>query len=248
MGDRGAKQGAAWLLGVVLVGVTGWLVLNSPIFAVRQIRLFGNVALTRDEVLDLAGVEDGDSLFRVSSEEVERLVRRSPWVVAVEVDREWPSTLTLRITERRPVALAEGPSGTFMVAGDGTVLGRLAGYLESAPILTELPYVTRTEEILGQGDPYPGPPPVLRVAASFPPQLRRAVRRVGVDDGAIVLELRAGGTVLYGDAGATGAKNTAVLAVLDEAGRQGIDVGYIDVRIPSSPTLKPAAQSPAPWG
>jgi cell division protein FtsQ len=243
MRDRRGRQGAAWLLGVVLVGVTAWLVLNSPIFAVRQIRVFGNVALTRGEVLDLAGVEDGDSLFRLSSEEVEQSVRRSPWVGAVEADREWPSTLTLRITERRPVALAEDQAGTFVVAGDGTVLGRLAGYIESAPILsgpTGLPYVTRTEETLGQGDLYPGPPPVLRVAASFPPQLRRAVLRVGIDEGAILLELRAGGTVLYGDAGATGAKNTAVLAVLDEARRQGIDVGYIDVRIPSSPTLRPA--------
>jgi cell division protein FtsQ len=246
MRDGAARRSAIWLLGLVLAGVAVWLVLNSPIFAVRSIRVFGNVTLTRTEILHLARVGEGDNLFQVSPRDIERAVRRSPWVAEATAERAWPSTLTLRITERRPVALAETRANTtVLLAADGTVLSRVPTTVAGRSLAlgsseAGYPYLPSARERLDPGEVYPRGA-ALTVAASFPPELRDVVARVRTEAAQITLTLREGGAVRYGVANATAAKNAGVLAVLERARTDGIQIGYIDVRIPSSPALKPAA-------
>ena len=240
MAERRVARGAVILMALVVLGVVSWLVLNSPVFSVRTIRVLGNISLTADDVVELAGVGEGDNLFRVSPPQVEEALLRSAWVARAEVQRQWPSTLTLRVIERRPVAVARTGGAPVLVAGDGTVL---------APSGTDghrYPWIPPTPKALTSGDAYPGASSPVRVAASLPTRLRPLVQRVRVHQGDLTLDLVGGGAILYGDAGSAEAKNAAILAVLDRAQEEGIEVDYVDVRIPSAPALKPAGSTPTP--
>jgi cell division protein FtsQ len=235
MAERGSSRGAVALLGVVVAALAAWLVINSPLFAIREVRVVGNARLTSSEILKLGGVRLGTNLFRLSPAAVEGDLRRSPWVSDARVDRRWPSTIVLRVEERRPVAWARSPHGPVVVSGDGTALPPGASLFPNPGI----PSLGRTDRRLGPGDSIAGGPS-LRVAASFGPELAGLVARVRTTEGQVVLELHRDGTVLYGTADASGAKNAAALALIRRTRREGIEVGYLDVRDPSSPVLKPA--------
>jgi cell division protein FtsQ len=239
---RERRTGALAALALVLVGLGGWLVVNSPVFAVRHIRVLGNLTLTADEVTSLSGASTGDNLFRVSPDDMEESLLRNPWVADVRVEREWPSTIVLRVVERRSAGWARGPDGgRVLVAGDGTVLSPV----DEKP--NELPSLGSLKVVPKPGGLYSGPRAVLEVAASFPLGLRREVAGVRTGERGVTLRLRLGGAVLYGSSASADAKNAALVSILRRVRNEGLEIDYVDLRIPSAPALKPEVP-PTPTG
>jgi cell division protein FtsQ len=225
--------GAAALT-VVGLGLGVWAVVNSPVFDIDRIRVEGTRVLTADEVRELAAVEPGTNLLRLSVDDVTAALERSPWVRDAAADRSLPTTLVLRVEERRAVGWVRDPSGPVVVAGDGTVVDR-AG---ASP--TDLPGLGSVEEPLAPGEQLGGVA-TLRVAASMGDGLLTTVASVAEVDGELVLGLRAGGEVRYGEADHLEEKNRALAEMLAWASERGVGVEYVDVRIPSAPALRPAS-------
>lgn len=224
------------VVGVLVLGALAWAVANSRLFAIDGVEVRGNVVLTADRVVRLSGIDRGDNLVRLSSEEVRRRLSRSPWVAAVEVERWFPSTVVIHVTERTAVAWVRAPDRRLPVAPDGTVLAPRGRVLE------DLPSLGRISEPLRPGDVLSGSAGTLRVAASLPPDLRTVVDTIAVEGEEITLGLRPRGRVLYGSPTAMGRKNDAVVSLLRWATQRELSLGYIDVRVPARPALKPAGE------
>jgi hypothetical protein len=122
-----------------------------------------------------------------------------------------------------------------VVADDGTVVARVASPPPHLPSLGTLPGRLEPGERLVET------PVTLRVASSLEDRLLGAVSAVAVVDDELVLELRAGGVVRYGDPARLGEKNQALAEMLAWAEERGVGVEYIDVRIPGAPALRPSA-------
>lgn len=96
------------LLLCVLAGVyrgSLWLydeALTSDFFVTRHIDVTGNVRLTRDMILRIGGISEGENSFAVNISEVERRLRATPWVADVSVKRLLPDRFVIRVTERMP--------------------------------------------------------------------------------------------------------------------------------------------------
>ncbi len=75
---------------------------TSDTFVTRHIDITGNVRLSREALLHLAGIQEGDNIFAVSVTEMERRLRDTPWVEDVSVQRLLPDRFVLRIHERMP--------------------------------------------------------------------------------------------------------------------------------------------------
>ena len=75
---------------------------TSDTFVTRHIDVTGNVRLSRDVLLRLAGIREGDNVFSLSVTEMERRLRETPWVEDVSVQRLLPDRFVLRIHERMP--------------------------------------------------------------------------------------------------------------------------------------------------
>ncbi|MGH2653215.1 MAG: cell division protein FtsQ/DivIB [Actinomycetota bacterium] len=223
--------GAAALT-LVGLGLGVWAVVNSPIFGVDRIRVEGARELSADEVRALAAVEPGTNLLRLSLDEVAAAMERSPWIRQAAADRSLPTTLVLRIAERRAVGWVEDPTGPAVVAEDGTVVDRA----ESAP--RDLPGLGAAPELLEPGERLGGVV-TLRVAASMGEGLLASVASVAEVDGELVLALRDGGEVRYGGADHLMEKNLALAEMLAWAREREVGVDYVDVRIPSAPALRP---------
>ncbi len=112
---------------------------TSPAFAVSEIALEGHVRLTRDELLETAGLALGRNVFDVSPQLAEERLAHHPWIAEAHVRRRLPGSYEIEVRERRAVALLL-LGEPFLVAEDGAVFKRAA---DGDPI--DLPVITGVE-------------------------------------------------------------------------------------------------------
>ncbi|MGI9034001.1 MAG: cell division protein FtsQ/DivIB, partial [Acidimicrobiales bacterium] len=183
-----------------------------------------------------AAISPGMAMTRVSGAVVARRVGAQPWISGVTVIRRWPATVVIRVTERRPAAVARDDARTWAVVdATGRVLEQVDRLPEGLPVIEGVPAAGAPGTVLGP----PASDP-LRVATSLPRGLAprvASVMRAGSD---VELRLRPAGVVLLGSlaglqAGGIDQKLQAALTVL--ATVDGRVVATLDVRIPATPVL-----------
>jgi cell division protein FtsQ len=215
-------------MGVLLAGIVLFALATgstfTPLFAARHIRVEGNRTLSPDDVSMLAGVSDATNVFHLDIAATEAALEDDPWIASAKVTRDLPATVILRVTERTPVAVA----GAAVVAADGTALpGASAQGLPNIGVLAGA--LDPEERTAGAG-----------AVGAMAPVVRDRVESVLVEpDGDLVLILRDGATVRYGQPEETIAKAEALRAVLRWAGEHDVAIASADVSVPNAPTLQP---------
>ena len=92
------------------------LTTQSGLFRIREINISGIHRLTRDEVLDQAGVGLGDNIFAVNLGVVAKRLKGHDWIRDLSIRRELPGCLSINIQEQQPLAVAEmGPDAHLMM-------------------------------------------------------------------------------------------------------------------------------------
>ena len=94
-------------------------------FAIRAVRFEGLSRASAAELLALSPVRAGDHLLSADPAAVRRALLHHPWVKDARVRRSWPPALSVRVTERRAVALVE-LSGLYLVDDEAEVFKRAA--------------------------------------------------------------------------------------------------------------------------
>jgi cell division protein FtsQ len=192
--------------------------------------------------------------LHVREDDLKRAVEAEPSILSLEATPDFPHALRIDVTENHAVAAIVIPgSGKVPIAGNGTLMpgGRATTSVPEIRIKGAAKTGRHGTAAARLDDPRAQP--LLRVAATAPPVLlRRATaieRRRG--EGIVVL-LKSGARVMFGDDSALAAKWRAAAGVLASTSAQG--AAYIDVRLPERPVaggLKPqtpvggAAAAPA---
>jgi cell division protein FtsQ len=140
---RAGKLAAKVLLLVGIAAACGWggrlaviHVVNSPEFQIRNIVFSPTAHLGEDQLLRLAGVEVGDKLLGIDTDQVAARIATHPWVATVRTSRQLPSSLVIEVTEKRAVAVA-ALSGLYLIEANGRPFKRAT--MEEAdglPVLT----------------------------------------------------------------------------------------------------------------
>jgi len=200
----------SWLVSglvVVLAVAAGgaWLLLGSSVFTVRRLVILGTHDEPVAEVLAAAAVPPGSRMLGLDLDGITRRVAALPRVARVEVERDWPSSLLLRVQERMPVAVTRTTEGLRLV--DATGLAYLHAPVPLPPGLPELtaPVVSPQDDATRAE---------LAVLAALPAALRSkvlAVSATGSYD--VTLTLTGHRTVRWG-AAAEAARKAQVLGVL----------------------------------
>lgn len=106
----------AWLLATAIVGLCAYglyrlghyvleqLLYANPQFRITQIKVETDGALTPQQVIRFAGVQVGQNIFAVNLKAAQRNLELIPQVRSVEIQRELPHRLIIRLNERIAVA------------------------------------------------------------------------------------------------------------------------------------------------
>lgn len=208
------------LAAALLALVTGWVVLDSSVLAVQKVTVSGERTVSQRDVLAAARVQLGTPLVRIDLSRIQQQVAALRPVARVSVQREWPHTVAISVTERKPAATIRSPGTGWEVLDKTGVVFRHVPRQPALPVIAVPSTSSR---------------PVLQAAAtvvtSLPPHLVARIRRVSartVDD--ITLHLTDGREVRWGSAAANAVKVRVLTVLLKQTAH------VYDVSVPAQPT------------
>lgn len=212
--------GAALAASLVLVAA-GWLVLFSPLLAVRTVEVVGEDQVGEQTVLDAAAVRLGTPLLRLDVGGIADRVRSLDSVSEVEVTRQWPDLVRIEVVERRPVAVVRTEGGYGALGSDGEVFREVDRLPPDLPLLTQS---------AGSAERDPSAAAALEVVRELPPRLARRVATVSATSpDEVVLRLRGGAVVAWGGSAGSQRKAEVLLLLLPQHAER------YDVSAPGAP-------------
>jgi cell division protein FtsQ len=217
------------VLAVIVLLVAGAVATaHSPLLDVDRIEVRGIEGAAADDVRAATGISLGTPLVRLDPAAAAEQVEALPWVEQAAVERSWPGTLVVRVTERVPVAVV-GPSGRpQLVDAEGRVLGPADASSSALPSIdgraAEAGATLSERQVV-----------VADVLGGLPAGLRSEVVEARGERSGIVLELTDGVVVRWGDATQQTAKRDALRVLLDQGDRATF--ATIDVSVPRASTV-----------
>jgi cell division protein FtsQ len=209
----------ASVLLVVLAGVGIWLVFVSSVLTVKHVDVRGGSLLSRQRILAAAQVPTGEHLVDLDVAAIRSRVGALAPVRRVDVSREWPDGVLIKVTERTPVAVAE-IGGRYQAMDSQGVLFR-----DYAHPPAGMPRV-----VTGADTGSSALAEAARVIAALPSGLSARVDHVqvaGIDR--ISLALRSGQVVVWGDSSQSSLKAQVLADLLAHPAHT------YDVSVPGQP-------------
>lgn len=240
---------------VAVLAIAGTILSNSGVFAVRQVTVSGVSHITAQEMTDLAAVPEGSTLLNVDVNGITSRLASNPWVQSASVDRVFPDTLNLNITERTisaVVSVTVDKSNTvekWALSSDGMWLTELPDqnsaegqalpasvYEDAANALeiTDIPYGSSPEA--GKYCDNANVENALSIIDGMTTELADQVKSVAAaSSNSTTLTLDNGVEIAFGDSSDIRDKERVCLELLKE--HEG-KISYINVRVVNKPVWR----------
>jgi cell division protein FtsQ len=223
------------VVGLVIGCVWGAVALyRAPIFTVKEVRVTGAKHLEQADVISQAKIPRDATLLRLPAAGIEKRLAADPWVRSVRVDRDFPSTVVIQITERRPAATVDaGGTNLWMIAGDGYWLGRRSAEESETIVIRDLENIRPAAGHRALSKELRN---AVRLASGLSPELRSAARAISaptVEKTAVITKEDV--EIYFGEATQLAAKDRIAREILR---RQKGKVVYINVRVVDRPTWR----------
>jgi cell division septal protein FtsQ len=231
----------------------GWI-LRGDLTTVHQVTITGLAHLTRQQVVQAAGLDGQASVLLLDGDSIRRDLERLPWVRAASVQPLLPDRVAINVEEWSPVAVyRNGAQGKLTYLNDqGTVLG-------PAPAAGTLPLVQGG----AAGDAKEGSRPLdaqllaalVRIQAAFPAVYGQPVSAFQLDCvGSLSLTTSKGVTIYFGrvltpeEFASLSAKLSALksIAAADPDVGNPAKVEYINLEDVQQPAVKFKGAKPSP--
>lgn len=227
------------LLLLIVVAATGWLWLReSPLVGVERVQVTGLSSSQASAVEGALRRAAADmTTLHVRDEVLETAVEPYESVQGVDADADFPHTLRIAVTEKRMVAVVSVGGAETAVAADGRLL---RGVEPAEP----LPEVDGGRVVASDRLADAGALSAIAVLAKAPRDLHARVERARRGDRGLILEMREGPDLIFGDRQRVRAKWAAAARVLAEP--TAVGAVYLDLRLPERVAAGGVAPTPEP--
>jgi cell division protein FtsQ len=210
---------------IAALGVGGWLWLRDSSFVqVTKVNVSGVTTSESGRVTEaLDSTARGMTTLHVRKAALKDAVRQFSSVESVNIKTDFPHSMTIDVIELRPVAALAIGDRRIPVTGGGILLRGISAD-------RDLPTVRVSKAITGERVTDRGVLGALKVARAAPGPLLHAAAEVGVQPRGVVVQLKDGPDLVFGDGEEASEKWTAAARVLAEPSAAGAT--YLDLRVP----------------
>lgn len=112
-----------YVIMTVLILGAGWLLLsNSSLFTIDSIVVQGNKHYTAEEIINMGHASPGRNIiYKANIKETKEYLENNPYIKSAEIRRKLPSTLVIKVTERKE-RLAFKYDDDYLVMDDDGIL------------------------------------------------------------------------------------------------------------------------------
>ena len=237
---------------VVALAVGFFALYSSNMFAITKVTVSGVSHLTAEEMTELAAVPQDSTLIRVDAGGIEQRLESNPWVQSASVERVFPDTLNLNITEREIAALVyvqvdtQQTTETWALSADGmwlmeipdpaseegqAIASQVYEDVNNALVISDVPYGSEPEA--GTLCTNANITNALGIIDGMTTELGEQVRRVSASSNeSTTLILESGVEIAFGDSSNIREKERVCLQLMQDNPGQ---IAYINVRTPDRP-------------
>ena len=210
---------------LVVLSVSGvWLVFSSSTLTVKHVEVQGESFLSQEQVLAAARVPAGAHLAELDLGAIRTRVAGLAPVKHVDVSRDWPDGVLIKVTERQAVAVVQIGGRYRAMDSDGVLFRSYAEPPAHMPRVVSP--ATIGSDALAEA---------ARVIAALPSGLAARVDHAGVRSlDQVTLTMRSGATVLWGSDAESALKAEVLIRLLAHPART------YDVSVPGQPVTSGA--------
>lgn len=110
---------------------------NSQVFTVKAIEITGNKHIDKQTILEECGISDSTRSFAVKECDVRKVLMKNPWIDNVKVGKNLDGKVTIKIKERKPVALVN-LGAIYYIDRDGYIFPLAKNVISEMPIICGL--------------------------------------------------------------------------------------------------------------
>jgi len=220
---------------ILVVLVTGYVLLRSPLFEVNRILVRGNQFLSEDKIRSVAAIGTGLNIFQADLATAASNLKTVPMIKEARVSRALPSTIVITVTERIPLGLLPAGGGFIEVDGEGVYLQQAGPGVPGLPVITGLSFALPAPGQVVQAE---GLKEALAVIGGLPGELVAGLSEVHVEkDGQIIMYTADGIQCRFGQAAEIQEKGAVLSQLIVELRKQGARVKYIDLSCAGQPVV-----------
>ncbi len=232
-GNRVVRGIIYWLVVVIGALLLVLWIISGPACGIANVTVTGYTGKDTAAVQETAALVAGTgSMVRLPIGDMRRALTRFPGVLDVDIERDWPRSVTVSVTMGEPVAILAVPSGgRYLLSPSGQVMGA-AGTTVGLPVIVT--------EALPPGGALvgPGQRAALRFIGWLPPEIAGRLRNLRFEDGRLFAVLANGLELRIGLPDHLAEKAQALVAVLSQADPTAlVEAAYLDIANPRRPML-----------
>jgi cell division protein FtsQ len=150
-----AKGGHTDAVGAQLADIRDAMA-NSVGFEIASIALTGEKQLTREDILNIAGISGRASLLFLDADAARARLKANPWIADATILKLFPDRLHIAVTERRAFALWQKDGRVRVISRDGvTVEPFVAPHVAHLPLVVGQGANLKAAEFLNVMNGYP---------------------------------------------------------------------------------------------
>lgn len=225
-------------LGILLV-YSLQKVMQTDYFMIKDIKINGGARILDDEIIEMANIPPKTSIFALKTLETKKNLESSPWIRSSEISKRLPGTVILDIKEEQAVAKLALKNELWLISRQCVALEKIID--ESAvgnnlPVIkydgqavVELGYKIKNKQILA----------TVKVINSMDTDMKNSIDYFAFLNKDVYAMLKNKDVqIIYGNDNRITKKNYIVQKILADSEKKKDNLYYIDVRVPSSPTIK----------
>lgn len=124
------------ILIILLIGAIIYFMM-SPLFNIRQIVIEGTSKINTQEIESLSQLTTGQNIYNFSKTKAKEKIKENPYISTVEIKRQLPDTVIIKVTEREATFLIEFGNAYIYLDNQGYALEISEEELD-LPILSSL--------------------------------------------------------------------------------------------------------------
>ena len=206
-----------WLFGIFLV-ITWWTLYQSKLFLVEDLKIVGTHRLKAEKVMQMANVHVGESLISVDPKSISKNLTRIPQIKSARVERGWPHSVLITVTERSPVAVVKSGDGFNLIDDEGMLAGKIDHQPKKMRLISAKPNTAAMKS-------------AVQIALAIPAKWKVA-RISAANSNSVIVELTRGQSIAFGSGDQAKLKIKVVGSLLINKYR------HINVSSPLNPTVR----------
>lgn len=132
-----------FLIALIITGII--LFLLSPIFTIKNVEVEGNESISNEQIVSMLQLQNDTNLFKETRHSIAKKLMENAYIDTVKISRKLPSTLVVKVTERKVRFQLEFGSSYAYIDNEGNILEISTTQMENVRKISG--YTTKEEDI-----------------------------------------------------------------------------------------------------